>query len=755
MTKKKAKYRNQLQNLREFFPVRLLLLHLRRSLLLLMFWLLLFGTVGGFFFRKIGYHYLFQMPEYLYRVSPLSYLIMGLVLGLFVMAFHISSYIFYSYRFPFLATLSRPLYIFSINNSIIPIAFYAYYSVIIVIALNGEGFAAFQIFLSVLALYFGTTFSVGITLSYFFSTNKSLHVEGIKAVEKSLRAIIRADRTLEGSDFADSKKVKTYLKNFYKIRLTRQHKHYTEKQKLDVLQKHHLNAAIYFVGILALMIALSLFVLNPAFQIPAGASLVLILTIYIMIIGALYSRFKTWTLSLTIVVIIGFNYLSGIEGMQRVHKAFGLNYDTKAAYTLDRIDSLTSQIILANDHLKMIGALENWRAKFPKDQPPKLVLINSSGGGLRATLWSLVILQKLDSLSGGEFLNHTFLITGSSGGMLGAAYYRELKYRAKQGERTGIYRRAFYDRMGMDFLNAVGVSMAVNDLFIPIKNVKVGGVKYKMDRGYAWERRLNEVTDSLLDKRLIDYYLLEYKAEIPLMVLSPMVINEGRRMLISPQDISFLARNYSPYSEHKSYEIDGIEFMRFFKNQDAGELRFTTALRMSATFPFITPLVSLPSEPRMELIDAGVRDNDGFNLGMHFIHEFKDWIEENTDGVVVVKLMANSLQEISINETPYKTRLDALVKPITGVISSFNNLQEFDYSKELRVAESWVRFPFNIYSLELISRDEDISLSWHLTNKEKDRIYNRALSDGLLGKMNAIYDVLTLEVDTLAQVLVD
>ncbi len=746
MGKKVVKYQNQLKNFVEFFPVRLLLLHLRRSLLLLIFWILLFGTVGGYFFTKIGYHYLFQTPEYLYRVSPLSYLIMGLVLGLFVMAFHISSYIFYSYRFPFLATLSRPLYIFSINNSIIPISFYLYYTVIIVIALNGEGFGFFQILLSVLGLYFGTGLTVGLTLTYFFSTNKSLHIEGMEGLEKSLRAIIRADRTLEGSDFVDSKKVKTYLRNFYRIRLTRQYKHYTDQQKLDVLQKHHVNAAIYFLTILAFMFALSLFVLNPIFQIPAGASMVLILTIYIMIIGALYSRFKTWTMSLTIVAFIVLNYLSGVENLQKVHKAFGLNYETQAEYSIQVIDSLTSPTLMAQDKQKMIGALENWRAKFPKDKPPKLVIINSSGGGLRSTLWSLVILQKLDSLTQNKFLENTFLITGSSGGMLGTAYYRELKYREKQGERTGIYRRAYYDRMGKDFLNAVGVSMAVNDLFFPIKKVEVGGKKYRMDRGFAWERRLIEVTDSILDKRLIDYYQLEYNAEMPLMILSPMVINEGRRMLISPQDLSFLARNHSSYSEHVSYEIDGIEFMRFFKNQNSGELRFTTALRMSATFPFITPLVSLPCKPRIELIDAGVRDNDGFNLGMHFIHEFKDWIEENTAGVVVVKLMANSLQEISIKQTHYKTRLDAFAKPITGVISSFNNLQEFDYSKDLRIAESWVNFPFDIYSLELINKGDDISLSWHLTNREKDRIYEKALSEKVLGKMKSIKNILETEI---------
>ncbi|MCT4623031.1 MAG: hypothetical protein N4A46_05355, partial [Schleiferiaceae bacterium] len=595
MTKDKKKPTYALKNLLGFFPIRLLLLHLRRSLLLLIFWVILFGTVGGAFFTRIGIPYLFQTPEYMHYVSPAAFLIMGLVLGLFVMAFHISSYIFYSYRFPFLATLSRPLYTFSINNSIIPIAFYLFYTIVIVNSLQDEGQSFFQIFLSVCGLYFGSVLTIGISLGYFFSTNKTLHLDAIEGLEKPLKAIIHADRHLEETSKVDDKKVKTYLKNFYRIRLTRQHQHYTEKQKLDTLQKHHLNAAIFFIAVMLLMIILSLFVLNPFFQIPAGASIVLIFTLYIMVIGALYSRFKTWTLTLSLGLFITINYFSGTEPLMRIHKAFGLDYSTKANYSIATIDSLTHPIIMENDKLQMLGALKNWRAKFPKEKPPKMVVLNCSGGGLRATLWSLVTLQKLDSTLGGNLLDHVFVITGSSGGMLGAAYYRELAYQEALGKRINIQSRDYYDRMGKDMLNAVGFSLAVNDLFIPLKNVKFGDQKYKMDRGFAWEYRLLEITDSIFYRRLADYRALEYESKMPLMILSPMVINAGRRMLISPQPSSFLARNYNPYSSNPSYEIDGIEFMRFFEKQQAGNLPFSTALRMSATFPYITPLVSLPS----------------------------------------------------------------------------------------------------------------------------------------------------------------
>ena len=687
------------------------------------------------FLDNIGVKYLFQTPEYLQQVSPASYFIMGLVLGLFVMAFHISSYIFYSYRFPFLATLNRPLFTFSINNSIIPIAFYLFYSVFIILALKHEGHGFVQVSLSVLALYFGSMLTIGISLTYFFSTNKSLP---IKELVKPLKAIIHKDKSLEEPSREDGKKVKTYLKNYFKLKLTREHAHYTDKQKLDILQKHHVNAAIFFMAILALMVLLSLFVLKPIFQIPAGASIILIFTIYIMVIGALYSRFKTWTLAISIALFVGFNYFSGQEKFQRIHKAFGLDYSTHANYNIETIDSLTHPIILENDKLKMLGALKNWRNKFPDTTKPKMVILNCSGGGLRATLWAMAALQNLDSSMSGEFLDHVFLITGSSGGMLGSAYYRELKYREKNGQQLGIHRRDYYNRLGSDMLNAVGFTLAVNDLFIPLKKVKYGDDKYVMDRGFAWENRLLEITDSILDKRIIDYRDLEYNSEVPLMILSPMVINAGRRMLISPQDISFLARNYNKYDHNPSYEIDGIEFMRFFEKQKAGNLQFSTALRMSATFPYVTPLVSLPSEPRIELIDAGARDNDGFNLGLRFMNEFDSWIAENTSGVVVVKLLANREQEVKIKDNITKTRLDGLTKPIGGVISSFSNLQGFKYSEDLKTAASWMTFPMDIYSLELLSKDDDISLSWHLTDNEKNRIYNKVKSKTIEKEIESI-----------------
>ena len=73
----------------------------------------------------------------------------------------------------------------------------------------------------------------------------------------------------------------------------------------------------------------------------------------------------------------------------------------------------------------MLQILENWKKK-QKEEKPILLIINTSGGGSRSAAFTMNILQKLDKENGGHLMDKTFMITGASGGMFGAAYFREL-----------------------------------------------------------------------------------------------------------------------------------------------------------------------------------------------------------------------------------------------------------------------------------------------------------------------------------------
>ncbi len=106
-----------------FFPVQLFLVHLKKNQMMLFYWLILFGFILRKIAPKYGIPYLFLNPEYLNKVNFWSYLIIGVAVGGFIMAFNISSYIMNAFRFPFLATTANPFLKYCLNNFFIPAGF--------------------------------------------------------------------------------------------------------------------------------------------------------------------------------------------------------------------------------------------------------------------------------------------------------------------------------------------------------------------------------------------------------------------------------------------------------------------------------------------------------------------------------------------------------------------------------------------------------------------------------------------------------
>lgn len=666
------------------------------------------------------------------------------MMGLFMMAFHIVSYIFYSYRFPFLATFHRPLYTFSINNSIIPVAFYLYYSFVLTLRHYKDNISFAETFINLLALFAGSILLIGLALSYFFTTTKGIVITDPKLkkrIERALHTILKEDtakktkRTIEPS-------VRTYFNSKFQFRLVRDVRHYPKKLLMDTLQQHHVNAALFFVLIFLGLLLLSVFSSYEAFTLPAAGSIILLLTMYLMVTGALYSRFKTWTITFGVAVLLFYNYLSGYAYFFKTYPAFGMNYTTRPApYNYDNLKTFVSDSIYAKDKAEMLDVLENWKRQQKNTRvKPRMIIVNSSGGGLRASLWTFGLMQRLDSLSMGNFMDKTFMICGSSGGMIGAAYYRELKLEETDSSVPTRNDAAHFNNMGKDLLNPVAFHYAVNDLFFRTRRLTDGDYKYKIDRGFAFEEKLNKNLNGVFTKRLRDYYTAEKSGKVPLLVLAPTIVEDGRRLIISPLGLSFLCINKNPYTVNFSHDLDGLELSRVFAAQNAGNLRLSTALRMSATFPYIAPLVTLPSQPSRSVIDAGARDNEGFGMTLRFLFEFKDWLAENTSGVTIVRLKADKMDDIAIESDAQNDRFSSLIKPIGGVFNSFANYQYFSKSILLSFSQDWINFDLDFISFPLIELDSEISLSWQLTLNEKKIIREELYSERMMKTMKNLIE---------------
>jgi hypothetical protein len=722
------------------FAFRLLLIDFKKNHFLLVFWLMLFGIVTNNVAAKYGGPFLFLGPEYNDELSFLSYFIVGFSCGGFVMAYNIASYIKNGFRFPFLATMANPFMRYCLNNFLIPLFFIVVYVINIVAFLKDEGvFSGLQVASLIFAFLIGNLFFVFIAFTYFFRTNKDIFkLYGI--INKPMKDDSEAFRVRRGKLSGQRNPylikesrdwyVETFISWPFKTKLVRPVRHYKKAMLMAVFRQNHRNASFFQAITIASLIALGLLRHYTIFEIPAGASLFLLFTVFVMIFSSLYSWFRGWATAILIVIILLVNYIHKLEFITGTSKAYGLDYTVPPApfnYSALRAYD-TNQDFRDADMKNTLEMLEKWKAKntIPGDttQKPKLVLINVSGGGLRSSLWTYYALSYIDSISRGQLMKHTELITGSSGGMIGAAYLRELCMQREKNQVKRYINNTYINQISKDILNPIAFSVATSEWFVHLQRYKVGKQSFVKDRGYALEAKLNENTRVFEGKTLGDYAAAESNAEIPMMIFSPSIVNDGRKLLISPLGISYLAQNIPSRHFEGKQLINSLEYSRFFKDQSPQNTLFTSVLRMSATFPYISPLVLLPSEPRIEVMDAGLRDNFGLETSLRFLEVFDFWISKNTSGVLIIQLRDKHM-ESPIDNDPPPTLFQSLSSPMGSFYGNLFLVQDLNQNMEIQSADKWIKSHVNIVRLELQNETNDhISLSWHLTHKEKRKVFH-------------------------------
>lgn len=721
------------------FPVQLFLLHLRKNLALLLVWLVLLGVILEQYGIVLGIPFLFLDPEYLHEVSWLSFLLMGIGMAILTMAFHMTTYILDGRQFKFLAVVPKPFIHFCINNSIVPLIFYLIYiSKFIVFQLENDLPTQWDVLEFFTGFSAGSLITFGLIFGYFSLTNKDFFILFAGNLDKRLRKV-RLTRATVLSQYKEIKnkkdKVITYLDLKLRLKDVRPDISRFDSQKLlRVFDQNHLNLFLIQGFLVLFVLFLGFFKEEETLQFPAAMSVTLLLSILIMLVGALSFWLRSWATLVVVMMLFFVNYFSNFSFLNRPHEAFGINYSAPpATYSLSRLDSLTHPDTLAKDRTKTLQILENWKSKFPNDSLPKLVLVAASGGGQRAALWTLHVLQSIHKATGGEITRHTEMYTGASGGVLGEAFFREIYLRSLTDPSINPADSAYLDQISADNLNSIIFTLLVNDLLIRNQKFEYRGYRHLKDRGFAFENQLNINTKGIMDKSLSDYKLPEFEARIPLLPVSTLVTNDGRKLVISPHSMSYLGSSTmgkTGLGEKKQ----SIDFRRFFAAHDPENLRFLSALRMSATFPFITPNVELPSVPVMETMDTGLSDNFGIQDALRFLYVFQDWVAKNTSGVVLV-FIRDSEKSTEIPQTELPRIFEKIFNPLKNIYSNWDNVQTiqnevlFNYMIESMPFEmERIEFeyaPEQVQVQELSGSQETMqraSLNWRLTAREKRSI---------------------------------
>ncbi|HMO61242.1 MAG TPA: hypothetical protein PKC39_01200 [Ferruginibacter sp.] len=711
-----------LKNIFYAFPVQLFILHFRKYQVLLLFWALLASTINSGFLKSFGADALFFVPEYMDRVDALSAGMVGIACGVFFMSWNITTFILHTKRFKFLAAVSKPFLKYCINNAILPLLFLIFY-LFRAIQFNTEK----ELLSGTEQLWLILGFTAGLVSCLLFSFIFFFGAD--RQILRSIAPVI-ANRQHFKTHFDPAKnpqqdgfgmKVSYYFSVKFRLRKARNVAHYSEDFLDTIFKRHHFAAMVAIVLSFAFLVMAGFFLDHKFFQVPAAVSIIIFSAIMVAVIGGLTYFLQSWSVLFVIILLVVVNILYQNGIIDPRNKAYGINYTNKnerPEYSKPALQKICGPTQVASDRKNMITVLNNWK-KRQKDNKPIMVFINVSGGGLRSATFVMNMLQHLDSITGGDLMRQTFLITGASGGMLSATYYRELLLKKNSGEAINLSNPEYINHVTQDLLNPVFSSMISRDIFAPVQKFSVGPFQYVKDRGYAFEKKLDENTGGILNKQLKDYTLHEKEASIPLMIFNSVITRDGRKMMICSQPLSFMMKPRL-YQNDSSFSPDAVDFTALFARQQPQQIRLLTAMRMNATFPYVLPNVWLPTQPIIDVMDAGIRDNFGQETSMRFIDNFKDWIDDNTAGVLILQLR----DRIKDNwQQPLETGsiTDIIVKPATMLQHNWYKLQDyfqteqFSYLKD-STAKNLHRLTF-MYVPE--KEDKTAALNFHLTAAEK------------------------------------
>ncbi len=705
------------------FPVQLLFLHVRKYQVLLLFWVILFSTVNGTFMNTFGADSLYLAPEFLGNVNSLSAAIVGASIGMFIMSWNIAGFILFSRYFRFLSATTNPFLKYCINNAIIPGIFLLFYM------FKAFRFGHYKELIPVTEMLFlgggflcGLIFILAASFIYFFRADRSI-LRRMMPVIRDPRSYIThmgpVKEVYHGSPLID---VEWYFETPVRLRKVRDVSHYTDEFVESIFKRHHFAAILSVFAAFLFLLLIGFLLDSPFFQLPAAASITIFFSVLIGVAAAITYFLQSWSIPYLVAVVLLLNLFYKMDWIDPRNKAYGINYTNKnerPSYSPGGLLALSTPENIEADRKNMSLVLNNWKQKQGSGKP-LLVIINTSGGGHRSATFTMSVLRELDSVTKGSIMRKTFLINGASGGMIGAAYFRELYLRRQKGENINLQNPQYVDDIAGDLLNPLFTSFFARDLISPAQKFSVGPYRYVKDRGYAFEQKLNSNTRGYLDKQLRDYAADEKAANIPLMFFNSVVSRDGRKMIISTQPVRFMMKAREDTSRIPATDPDAIDFASFFAKQDPYRLRMLTALRMNATFPVVLPNVWLPSDPVVDVMDAGLRDNFGEESTLRFLVAMDKWIKENTAGVLIIQIRD---RKSGGWEHPYVSNNigDHATKPFFLLQHNWFKMMEFSQNELLNSYSTFSGNSIYKVAFEYASSNAEnkAALNFHLTKREE------------------------------------
>jgi hypothetical protein len=390
-----------------------------------------------------------------------------------------------------------------------------------------------------------------------------------------------------------------------------------------------------------------------------------------------------------------------------------------AAFGSDHYYPLSEPTVVPVEHrdkpLSSTEMLDAWAQRRKPPQGDTMIVVAASGGGISASLWTGRVLTALQTTFPDDFAPSLALVSAVSGGGIGGMYYVSAFDESHLPDSSAL--DAVRMASGESSLHAWAWGVTYPDFLRALSGGLIPLILWDtdIDRGWAqevaWQRGLRVDTATLSSWR--DDARAGWR---PAMIFNATFAETGERFLLGP--ISLELKETSHQSKFKDKD--------FWESCPGCDMKLVTAARLSATFPYVSPIarpISKDGLQKPHVADGGYVDNYGVLTILNILREVgpEALVKRGVRRVLLVQIQTSSL-------THEETQSSGWLYQVAGPFMTMLNVREStqflrNEAEIIGLRELWARGS-NPVDLEHVVFYPSCThpLSWHLSRTEKSAL---------------------------------
>lgn len=367
-----------------------------------------------------------------------------------------------------------------------------------------------------------------------------------------------------------------------------------------------------------------------------------------------------------------------------------------------------------------------------------VVVVAASGGGIAAAVWTTRVLTALQAEVGSELTRSIRLISSASGGSVGTLFF--LDRFTRQGFPPREELPAIVEAAAQPSLDAAAWGLAYPDLWRMFIGFLVRDKT--RDRGWALEQAWRH----------------HLALAVPGPAREPSTLGTWQRD-VGQGWLPAAVFNSTNVEAGQPFWLTGLDLPKsgggasFFDTFPGHDLPVSTAARLSASFPWVSPIARAlgPAgeavSPAYHFADGGYYDNYGITAVVHWLSSLaqRDLDEIKRRGLLLIQIRAFTPGEPDPDPAADQGWLYATLGPVIALLKVRGASQSGRNATEVQLVLDQLTAKLGITPQNVdFVLERQSPLSWKLTRREKEAIlaaWNEARNARSLAEVQAAFGV--------------